>query len=110
MTVKALWLTPGYSEVGVLNEQSAAFDDLAAGGQPTRVGQAFGSWIPLKGSWARLRSASLDLEWSVGQVPGAELFAGREQVAPDFDWAGLDYMFSGPFSGTTYRINVQEAR
>ena len=41
---------------------------------------------------------------------GATLYAGREKVAPDFDWAGLDYMFPAPFSGASYRINVQEAR
>jgi len=110
ITVTTVWLGPGYSEVGILNEQSAAFDDFAAAGQPTRVGAAFGSWVPVAGRWARLRSASLDVEWSAAQVPGAALYAGREQVAPDFDWAGLDYIFSGAFSGTTYRINVQEAR
>jgi len=110
ITVTPLWLERGYSEVGVLNEQSAAFDDFAAGGQPTLVGSAFGNWVPVTGSWARLRSGSVGLEFSVSQVPGASLHAGREQVAPDFDWAGLDYIFSGSFSGTTYRINVQEAR
>jgi len=110
ITVATVWLAPGYSEVGVLNEQSAAFDDLAAASQPTRVGAGFGNWVPVTGKWARLRSASLDIEWSAAQVPGAALYAGREQVAPDFNWAGLDYIFSGSFSGTTYRINVQEAR
>jgi len=108
--VTTVWLAPGYSEVSILNEQSAAFDDFAAAGQPARAGAAFGNWVPVTGEWARLRSASLDVEWSAAQVPGAALYAGREQVAPDFDWAGLDYIFNGPFSGTTYRINVQEAR
>jgi len=110
ITVKTVWLAPGYSQVGILNEQSAAFDDFAAAGQPTRVGAAFGNWVPVTGRWARLRSGSLDVEWSAAQVAGAALYAGREQVTPDFDWAGLDYIFTGSFSGTTYRINVQEAR
>lgn len=110
ITVKTIWLAPGYSEVGILNEQSAAFDDFAAAGQTTQVGAAFGNWVPVTGGWARLRSSSLDVEWSAAQVPGATLHAGRELVAPDFDWAGLDYVFSGPFSSATYRINVQEAR
>ena len=34
----------------------------------------------------------------------------REVVAPSFDWAGLTYIFNGPFAGTTYHINVQEAK
>jgi hypothetical protein len=94
----------------VLNEQSSAFDDFAAAGEPTLVGDAFGSWVPATGRWARLRSASLGLEWSLDALPGAALHGGRERVAPDFDWAGLDYVFPAPFTGASYRINVQEAR
>ena len=108
--VTPLWLEAGYSEVGLLNEQSAAFDDFAAERQPTLIGNAFGRWIGVTGSWARLRSASLGVEWSVQSVPGATLHGGRELVAPDFNWAGLDYVFRGPFTGTKYHINVQEAR
>ena len=110
ITVKALWLAPGSMGVGILNEQSAAFDDYASAGDPTRTGAAFGSWMPVTGAWARLRSASFDLEWSAPALPGADLYAGRELIAPSFDWAGLDYMFPASFSGATYRINVQEAR
>jgi hypothetical protein len=110
IAVKPLWLAPGYSEVGVLNEQSSAFNDLAADHQPTLVGTAFGNWVPVNGSWARLRSESLGVEWSVPSVPGASLHGGREFAAPDFNWAGLDYMFSGPFAGTTYHITIKEAK
>ena len=110
VTVKALWLDDGYLQVGILNEQSAAFNDFAADGQPALVDSAFGNWVPVTGAWARLRSGSLDIEWSLPALPGAGLYAGRELVAPDFDWAGLDYMFPASFSGATYRINVQEAQ
>jgi hypothetical protein len=105
-----LHLDAGYSEVSILNEQSSAFDELAAAGQPTLVGPAFGRWVEVTGGWARLRSASLDLEWSVPALTGATLHAGREDTPPDFDWAGLDYIFPAPFAGASYRINVQEAR
>ena len=110
IAVKLLWLTPGYSEFGLLNEQSAAFNDFAAGQQPTLIDGAFGNWVPVAGQWARLRSASLGIEWSVSQMPGAALYGGRELAAPDLNWAGLDYLLSGPFTGATYRINVQDAR
>ncbi len=108
--VKPVWLAPGYDQVGILNEQSAAFDDFAADHQPTAVGPAFGNWISVTGHWARLRSDSLGVEWSVTEIPGAALHGGRELISPDFDWAGLAYTFSGEFTGTTYRISVQEAR
>ncbi|HKW72225.1 MAG TPA: hypothetical protein VJQ08_05305, partial [Candidatus Dormibacteraeota bacterium] len=110
ISVRPVWLTPGYSEVGILNELSAAFDDFAADGQPTLTGSAFGNWVPVTGGWARLRSGPLGVEWSLPSLPGASLHGGRELAPPDFDWAGLDYIFAGPFTGTAYHINVQGAR
>jgi hypothetical protein len=107
--VRPLWLAPGYLEVGILNEGSAAFDDFADQSQ-TRVGAAFGPWVAVEGPWARLRSGSLGVEWSVPQLSGARLHAGRELAPPDFNWAGLDYSFQGPFSGASYGIKLQEAR
>jgi hypothetical protein len=108
--VKTLWLASGYTEVGILNEQSAAFNDLASEGQPPRLDGAFGSWTPISGAWARLRSQSLGVEWSVPALADAELFAGRELAAPAFDWAGLDYMFRSDFAGASYQINVEVAQ
>ncbi|HEX3507271.1 MAG TPA: glycosyltransferase, partial [Candidatus Dormibacteraeota bacterium] len=99
--VSAVNLAPGYTEVGILNEQSAAFDDFAEPGR-TITGPAFGIWTPASGAYARLRAGSLGVEWSVPPVSGARLQAGRELSRPDFNWAGLDYIFSGPFTGTRY--------
>ena len=111
ITVKPLWLAPGYSQVGILNEQSAAFNDFAAADRPgSLVGPAFPNWIAAGGSWARLRSGALGVEWSVPSLPDASLFAGRELAGSGFDWAGLDYMFPASFAGASYHINVQEAR
>jgi len=110
VSVKTMWLTPGYTQVAVLNEQSAAFDDVAADHQSTLIAKQFPSWTLVTGSWARLRSGGLGVEWSVPAIPGASLFAGRESTPPDFNWAGLDYIFDGNFGGAGYHINVQGAR
>jgi cellulose synthase/poly-beta-1,6-N-acetylglucosamine synthase-like glycosyltransferase len=110
ISVKPLWLAPGYMQIGILNEQSAAFNDFAAENQPPLVDQSFGRWMSVEGGWARLRSQSLGVEWSLPALPGAQLFAGRELAAPGFDWAGLDYMFGSDFAGAAYRINVGAAR
>jgi hypothetical protein len=109
VAVRTLRLAPGYTEVGILNEQSSAFNDFADQGH-TFVDAAFGNWVPVDGAWARLQSKSLGVQWSVPVVAGAQLHGGRELIAPNFDWAGLDYMFGASFSGATYRINVQQAR
>ena len=102
-------LAPGYTEVGILNEQSAAFDNFAEPGH-TFTGPAFERWMPATGNYARLRSGSLGVEWSLSPLPGSQLHAGRELSQPDFNWAGLDYIFPAPFTGTSYYINVGVAR
>jgi hypothetical protein len=53
--VRTVQLSPGYSQVGILNEQSAAFNDFADSGT-TLTGNAFGNWVATSGPWARLRS------------------------------------------------------
>ncbi len=109
IAVRVLDLAPGYTEVGILNEQSAAFNDFAEPGH-TFAGAHFGNWVPAAGDYARLRSGTLGVEWSVPPLAGAQLHAGRELIEPDFDWAGLDYIFPASFTGATYHINVQEAK
>jgi hypothetical protein len=110
IAVRPLSLAPGYSEVGILNEESAAFDDFAAQSQPTLVGANFGNWVPVTGAWARLQSNGLDVQWSLPSIAGAGLYGGRELQSPGFDWAGLDYVFPASFTGASYHVNVEEAR
>jgi hypothetical protein len=107
--VKPLSVAPGYSEFGILNEESAAFDDFAAERQPTLIGVHFGSWVPATGAWARLQSKTLGVQWSLPSIGGAALYGGQEQ-SPGFDWAGLDYIFPASFAGASYHIKVKEAR
>ncbi|MEA2644066.1 MAG: hypothetical protein QOG08_1092 [Chloroflexota bacterium] len=109
VSVRVVDLAPGYTRVGILNEQSAAFDSFAEPGQ-TFTGPAIERWMPATGSYARLRSGSLGLEWSVSPIPGAQLHAGRELALPDFNWAGLDYTFSAPFAEADYHIDIGAAR
>ena len=109
IVVTPLHLAPGYTEVAVLNEESAAFDDAA---DPTQalLGPGFGRWQQMHGAWARLRSGSVGVEWSLPAIGGAQLFSGRELAGGGFDWAGLDYLFTEQFAGASYHINVQQAR
>jgi cellulose synthase/poly-beta-1,6-N-acetylglucosamine synthase-like glycosyltransferase len=110
ISVHVISLTPGFTEIGILNEESAQFNDFAADGSPTFVDGQFGNWVPVSGSWARLQSKSLGLQWSVPAIPSASLHGGRELITPGFNWAGLDYLFAEPFVDIAYHINVQRAR
>jgi hypothetical protein len=110
VTVHVVQLAPGYTEVGILNEQSSAFNDFAGDKSPTLIDSSFGSWVPVDGAWARLQSKSLGVQFSLPALAGAQLHGGREHIGTDFDWAGLDYIFGPSFSDTSYVIQVQEAR
>jgi hypothetical protein len=110
VAVRVVRLDPGYIEVGILNEQSSAFNDFAADKGRTLIDGNFASWVPVDGAWARLQSKSLGVQFSLPSIAGAQLHGGRELIPPDFDWAGLDYSFGPSFSGTTYVITIQEAR
>jgi hypothetical protein len=106
IAVRVLRLAPGALQVGVLNEESAAFDNFADPAR-TLTGAAFGPWEPVVAGWARLRSARV--EWEVAALQGAELDGGREDQG-DLDWAGLDYLFGPGFENTQYTVQIQEAR
>jgi hypothetical protein len=110
VTVRVVRLAPGFTEVGILNEQSSAFNDFAADKGATLIDANFGSWVTVDGAWARLQSKSLGVQFSLPAIAGAQLHGGREYILPDFDWAGLDYIFGPSFTGTSYVITVQEAR
>ena len=109
VSVRVVDLAPGYTQVGILNEQSASFDNFAEPGQ-TFTGAAFERWMPAAGTYARLRSGTVGVEWSVTPLPGSRLHAGRELAPPDFNWAGLDYIFPAPFTETSYFISVGVAQ
>jgi len=107
--VQPLELRPGWQQVVILNELSSAFDDYADRSQ-TLIGSAFPIWLPTSGSWARLRSGTAGLEWTLEALPGAQLHAGRELSLPDLDWSGLEYEFGAGFSSATYTVQVMKAR
>jgi hypothetical protein len=109
ISINAAGLEPGFEQLVVLNEESSRFDDFADATQ-TRFGGAIGSWQPVEGKWGRLRSASLDMEWSLPALSGAEFRAARELRARDIDFSGLEYVFGPAFSGADYQVSVSKAR
>jgi hypothetical protein len=109
ISVRPLDLQPGYTEVVLMNEQGARFDDYADAAQ-TRIGAAVGSWTPVAGSWGRFRSGADGVEWEVPALPGATLHAAREAKSPAIDFSGLEYVFDGAFAGADYTVTVQKAR
>jgi hypothetical protein len=106
--VRSLGLASGMLQLAVLNEQSAAFDDYADA-QGTRTGAQYPSWQTVGGSWARLRSSTLGVEWVQEAAGNSQFQAGRELSPPDFDWSGLDYVFGPGFTAVDYAVRIQAA-
>jgi cellulose synthase/poly-beta-1,6-N-acetylglucosamine synthase-like glycosyltransferase len=106
--VRSLGLASGLQQLAVLNEQSAAFDDYADA-QGSRTGGAFTNWQTVGGSWARLRSGTLGVEWVQEAAGNSQFQAGRELSPPDFDWSGLDYLFGPGFTAVDYAVRIQAA-
>lgn len=109
ISVNALDSFAGAGALVILNEQSAAFDDLAFP-SGTLLGDAIGSWSPVAGEWARFRSGDRQAEWSLPAVGAAQLFAARELLPPAIDFSGLEYWFGPGFSSTAYAITVGRSR
>jgi hypothetical protein len=107
--VRSLGLAPGVLQVGVLNEQSAVFDDYADA-TSTRIGPAFLNWQAVSGTYARLRAGTLGIEWAQETAGDSQFQAGRELSPPDFDWSGLDYIFGPRFRGVDYTIAISRGR
>jgi hypothetical protein len=106
--VVPLGLAPGWDQLVILNEASSQFEDFA---DPTRTGsEGFGTWQPVHGEWARLRSSRLGVEWELpAPPPGGGFLAGRELQPPDLDWAGIEYRFGPSFQGFTYGVNFRRS-
>jgi hypothetical protein len=103
-------LSPEVRRVVVLNEESAAFDDAADARQTLR-GSRIGSWTPVSGSWARLRSDRLGVEWEIDRPASAsEFVAARERrPASGIDFSGLEMVFGPAFTGVEYDVRVRRS-
>ena len=108
--VAAADLAPGFQQVVLLNELSAAFDDFADASQ-ARIGSQVGSWTPVAGGWGRFRSGSAGLEWAVDRPEGAAgMYAAREVRSPDLNFSGIEIVFGPGFTTTSYDLTVGRAR
>lgn len=104
VSARALELSPSVDGVALLNQESASFDDFADSSQTVTGAALWGSVAP-SGAWARLRSQTLQMEWSVPARAGVDLSAQRTG-----DAAGLDFTFGPGWTGADYSITAGRAR
>jgi hypothetical protein len=105
--VRTVRMSAGLQQVVIANEQSGAFDDYADA-SAKRLGGAIGSWSPVNGSWARLRSATLGVEFEVPAPPrSAQFFAAREVRDTSIDFSGLEFVFDSRFKSLDYLVAIR---
>jgi cellulose synthase/poly-beta-1,6-N-acetylglucosamine synthase-like glycosyltransferase len=101
----------GLRQVVVLNEESAAFDDLATS-RLTLRGSGIGSSVPIQGSsWARFRSHAADVEWSLAPPGGGGQWRFSRELLPNrgIDFSGIEYSFGPDFTSADYGVGVKRS-
>ena len=97
------------SEVVVMNEQGArSFDRYRDSGGTLLQGNEIGTWNEVAAAEASFVSESHGMAFSLGQVPGARLFRGREMVGSRLSWAGFGYSFTPAAERFRYVVRIEQ--
>jgi hypothetical protein len=87
-------LPPDITEVVVMNEQGASsFDTYQDKSGILLHGEQIGCWDRVQGKEASFTSSNQHITFRVAQVPGSQLYRGRELVDTRLNWAGFGYSY-----------------
>jgi hypothetical protein len=99
----------GITEVMLMNEQGArAFDRYQDTSGLSLQGRAIGCWDEVTAPAAWFESRTHQVAFRLGQVNGAQLFRGREQVGSRLAWAGFGYSFSPSIHRFHYELKIEK--
>jgi hypothetical protein len=97
------------SEVVVMNEQGARrFDRYRDSDGTCLQGDEIGTWDNVAAAEASFVSETGGLAFTLGQVPGARLFRGREMVGLRLSWAGFGYSLTPPAERFSYVVRIEQ--
>ena len=97
------------SEVVVMNEQGARrFDRYRDSGGTCLQGDEIGTWDEVVAAEACFVSEAHGVAFTLGQVPGARLFRGREMVGARLAWAGFGYSFAPITERFSYVVRIEK--
>ncbi len=98
----------GVTEVVIMNELGARFFDLYEDSAGTVLrGDAIGTWEEVTAARASYVSTESRVTFSLGQVPGARLFRGRELIDGRLAWAGFGYSCVRGTPGFTCELRIE---
>lgn len=100
-------LTPGITEVVVMNEQGAHhFDHYRDASGLALEGRRIGCWDEVRGDTAWFESSRRGVVFKLEQAPPARLFRGRELVGARLAWAGFGYTFQPSVKRLRYELTI----
>lgn len=98
----------GVTEVVVMNEQGAHhFDRYWDSSGAMLRGKQIGCWDEVTAAEATFAGDRQRVAFTLGQVPGAKLFRGRELVGSRLAWAGFGYSIPPGYGAFTYDLLVE---
>ncbi len=98
-------VSAGISEIAVMSEQGAHhFDQYQDSLGNIKQGELIGCWDEVTAPQAAFVSTRSRLSFSLSQVPGARLFAGRELIGSRLAWSGFGYTFPPTLAHFTFDL------
>ncbi len=100
-------LREGVTEVAMMNEQGGHhFDEYRDSLGDLLRGHEIGCWDEVDAEEASFVSTAHGLAFTLGQVPGARLFRGRELIGSRLAWSGFGYSFSPALGTFSYDLSI----
>ncbi len=97
----------GCTEIIVANEQGASFfDRYRDSSGAAREGREIGTWDETGAQEASLIDPRHGIAFTLGRLPGARMFRGRELAVGRLAWSGLNYALPPGTAGFAYDIGI----
>jgi len=110
MRVEADWtelIDSGITEMVIMNEQGANYFDWYRDSSGKFLqGKEIGCWDEVFADEACFISTESRVGFSLGRIPGARLFRGRELVGSRLAWAGFGYSIDPHADNFSYTIKI----
>jgi hypothetical protein len=94
--------------VMIMNEQGGSvFTRYADSDGNVLEDTEVGAWMPVTASRATFSTATRDTSFSVDQIRGTELRAGREKIGSEICWSGFTYVLPPHIDRFSYSLRVE---
>jgi hypothetical protein len=109
MEIDTSRLPPDVSEIILMNEQGAhVFDEYQDSSGLRLRGKEIGCWDEVSAHEAWFESTTHAIAFRLGQVKGARLFRGREEINSRLAWSGFGYSFTPSLPRMRFNMQISK--